>query len=863
MREINKIAEGLFEKIRDRFEDVSLGDDKAKACSDPEKARFFNFDYVVDGDNHGNITMSLIDETSLKVYFSKNISDDLDKEQKKEWYSFLRELREFARRNLLSFEPRDITRSTLKHRDIQQQSKADSTYAKDEVVAESKLYGTSKSSYEKSGPVRIIVRHSKPIVDEMTGARSRNINSVYVENDQGERFKMPFKSLTGARAMARHVSAGGTPHDELGQHITEMAQECAKLKPFLNNVRRRTFEDADTQSMVESAFEYHGLLNNTLKRMSGKKGYSRCKEQFSSTSTGYIPEDDVNLEEMKERFIKRVFNDKMTDALPLVHKAYNMKKENKFTELFETWATAISEGTWALPETDEDKDKLIDILSQELPVGVDAQNATNILYNIFGDDRLFDALEELAAVDPKADARDTVMDHLMDKNPTMYQAILDAIGDEDAPEPAETGSEGGDLDEGVAVKHLSDATAKAIIDDGDLIHNILSGRTKVQPGEAELLQSMYDDISIDKGYAPDDDFEEIEQTMYDYISHDYSHVAEGDTYGSGDSGMDGTVYEEDEEGDDGGYEAIQSAIIRRIAHSHHELLMKLGPQGIMDAARDIADFAAPVEEIGSSDVSAWVRMIERDAGIEKEEEEVDEAKDKVTYDPKTGKLSGWEHEGDWKKTKGKKKDPVGKIHHMSDVARRRTEKLAQGETLEEAFDRLVNEGAINVGDIIKDKTQPTIQGKVVGDMDENYIIQVEDDQYHIKKLNAEKVNELTEADSRFMSYLEPLVGQEVYIPGEGTTGTVVGPSPNPKLPTGIQVKLSNGQLVTTGPGLFKSTKPGLVQQAIDKLNSLTGKIDPVPTAAKPYGTVAGPMDNLHKQDWSSVKEDIKKLAGLK
>ena len=264
MREINKIAEGLFEKIRDRFEDVSLGDDKAKACSDPEKARFFNFDYVVDGDNHGNITMSLIDETSLKVYFSKNISDDLDKEQKKEWYSFLRELREFARRNLLSFEPRDITRSTLKHRDIQQQSKADSTYAKDEVVAESKLYGTSKSSYEKSGPVRIIVRHSKPIVDEMTGARSRNINSVYVENDQGERFKMPFKSLTGARAMARHVSAGGTPHDELGQHITEMAQECAKLKPFLNNVRRRTFEDADTQSMVESAFEYHGLLNNTL-----------------------------------------------------------------------------------------------------------------------------------------------------------------------------------------------------------------------------------------------------------------------------------------------------------------------------------------------------------------------------------------------------------------------------------------------------------------------------------------------------------------------------------------------------------------------------------------------------------------------
>jgi len=601
MREINKIAEGLFEKIRDRFEDVSLGDDKAKACSDPEKARFFNFDYVVDGDNHGNITMSLIDETSLKVYFSKNISDDLDKEQKKEWYSFLRELREFARRNLLSFEPRDITRSTLKHRDIQQQSKADSTYNKDEVVAESKLYGTSKSSYEKFGPVRIIVRHNKPIVDEMTGARSRNINSVYVENDQGERFKMPFKSLTGARAMARHVSAGGTPHDELGQHITEMAQECAKLKPFLNNVRRRTFEDADTQSMVESAFEYHGLLNNTLKRMSGKKGYSRCKEQFSSTSTGYIPEDDVNLEEMKERFIKRVFNDKMTDALPLVHKAYNMKKENKFTEQFETWATAISEGTWALPETDEDKDKLIDILSQELPVGVDAQNATNVLYNIFGDDSLFDALEELAAVDPEADARDTIMDHLMDKNPTMYQAILDAIGDEDTPEPAETGSEGGDLDEAY--------------DPAPVIIN--SKQVELSSIELDGVES-WDRPDYADAYAvaaeftdgtplSDDELDELSDKHGDVINMVAHEMLEGNTYGSGDGGMDG---------------------------------------------------------------------------------QVEEAKDKVTYDPKTGKLTGWEHEGDWEKAKGK--DPVGKIHHMSDVARKRTEKMAKDQVSENDEDELSN-----------------------------------------------------------------------------------------------------------------------------------------------------------------------------
>jgi hypothetical protein len=62
--------------------------------------------------------------------------------------------------------------------------------------------------------------------------------------------------------------------------------------------------------------------------------------------------------------------------------------------------------------------------------------------------------------------------------------------------------------------------------------------------------------------------------------------------------------------------------------------------------------------------------------------------------------------------------------------------------------------------------------------------------------------------------------------------------------------------------MFKAQSPGLLQQAIDKFNAVTGKIDPIPSVAKPYGTVAGPMDNLYKQDWSKVKEDIVKLAGL-
>lgn len=353
MREINKIAEGLFEKVRDRFEDVSLGDENAKATSKPENARFFNFDYVVDGHNHGNITISIIDENSLKVYFSKNITDDLSPHEKKHWYAFLKELREFARRNLLSFDPRDITRNTLKHRDVQHLSKADDTYSKDDVVAESRLYGTSRSSYENEGPVKIIVRHTDHINPESRGARTRKIGAVFLETQDGERRKLPYNNLRYARAMARHISEGGLMEDEFGQHITELATECAKLRPFKNSMVRRVFEDDETQQMAEAAFEYHGLLNNTLKRIGGRKGYANCKEQFVATSTSYIPEEEFDAQAMRKRFEKRTFNDKLEDALPLVQKAYKMKKENKFAEQFESWANNVAE-SWEEKDLDED-----------------------------------------------------------------------------------------------------------------------------------------------------------------------------------------------------------------------------------------------------------------------------------------------------------------------------------------------------------------------------------------------------------------------------------------------------------------------------------------------------------------------------
>ena len=428
--EINNVAESLFEKIRSRFEDVSLGDENAKSTQTPEDARFFNFDYEVNGHNHGNITISLIDEQALKVYFSKNITNDLPDEEKQKWYAFLKELRYFAKRNMLTFEPRDITRSSLNIRDIKQVSHDDSTYDKDEVVdlGESRMYGSKKRSYESYGPVRIKIQHTKEVAEEVRGSRSRNISALFVENDQSERFKLPFTSLIGARAMARHVSAGGIPTDAIGEHITSLVNEMITLRPFVNAMRTRTFEDQETQGMLEAAFDYHRLLKHTLNKMKGKKGYNQFKENFKPSQ---VKEQDIDINNIKDKFVKRVMDERVEQALPLVHKAYQMMKENNnpFAKEFESWATRLSEGTWHIPETEEDIRKLAKLLRDSVQCGVDGVNGVNALGGLIGDDSLYDDIESLAEVDTEADCNSLIVSWLDNNMPEVLEQIKELSPD--------------------------------------------------------------------------------------------------------------------------------------------------------------------------------------------------------------------------------------------------------------------------------------------------------------------------------------------------------------------------------------------------------------------------------------------------
>ena len=438
MKEIESISAALFDKIRSRFSNVTLGDEKAKAETDPEKARFFNFTYASeDGAEHGTVTISLIDETTLKVYFGQNISGEMDREQRKEWYEFLRSLRKFAKRNLLTFDTRDINKSNLELKDVKQQARADDTYsANDVTVTESKLYGTPGrpyNSFADKGSTKILIRHANKVNEEIKGARTRRIQEIFLETDRGERFLLPHTNLHGAYAMAEHLNHGGTMHDEIAEHINGIVKEMSDMRHFVRATKHRQFEDQETADMTRSAVHHYDELKRTLRQMRGARGYRSYFESWQPDTT--IVEDEVDVDALRERFVKKVYDDRFTEALPIVFKAYKKYKSEAAGQLgaeLEEWANTVTEGTWAAPDNENSVLALKALVEKPVPTGIDGMDATNALYDIIGDDELFDAIYHLSqSQGPDADVRPLIKTWLKQNMPDLLSQISFGVNNAD------------------------------------------------------------------------------------------------------------------------------------------------------------------------------------------------------------------------------------------------------------------------------------------------------------------------------------------------------------------------------------------------------------------------------------------------
>lgn len=444
-KEIESVASALFDKVRSRFTNVTLGDETAKACSDPSEARFFNFTYTTsDGAEFGKVTISLIDETSLKVYYGQNISSEMDREQRKEWYTFLRNLRQFAKRNLLTFDTRDINKSNLNLQDVKQQAKNDDVATINDVsISESKMHGRAgkpKLSVGDHGDTKVLVFHSEKVDEEKRGARSRKIECIFLETPVGERLKLESNNLHGAFAMAEHLNQGGGRDDERGQHITQLCNELSALRRFARINKNKQFEDSDTRDAVEKAVHKYQQARSTIKKMSHPKYYLDYFNKYTPENTEVTDED---ISTVRERFAKKVYDDRIEEALPII--ARQMKE-------LEEWSEDVYESTWTRPDNADKIRALRELLKTPIPAGIDGVDAQAMVEPIIGDDSLNDAIANLASPNgpgPDADVRPLIKEWLVHNMPELLSQLQ--FGKENADEgranwvqPVSPGADHGD-----------------------------------------------------------------------------------------------------------------------------------------------------------------------------------------------------------------------------------------------------------------------------------------------------------------------------------------------------------------------------------------------------------------------------------
>ena len=445
MKDLNKIGEELFSKLRGRFKNIQIGNQEGTVTNVPGDSRFYDFVY---GDQGGKVSVSL-DEDSIVVMYSEKLFSENDT-RKKEWYDFLKEMRVFAKKRMLNFEVRDIQKSNLEKRDYKFLSNKNG----DNTMTESTMYGTSKTSYQNISDARICVKHSESINQELAGGRSQKIGSIYIESANGERFKYPFKHLNGARAMARHVAEGGNMYDDFGKHIVGLSEEMNKLRKFKTYMSRSSVMAEGLAGYMDVVNERLEAVKSTVAKLQNKSHYTEATTNFTSVVLEEVPED-VATDWTAQLTIKQ-FNEELKSVFPYIYKL--VSEANAIKELGPEEL---------LGEADDDKqdngtDKM-DVTDSDKKMNTPAYQKMKA-----GDKRYNDkTTKEESAIPSEADI-DAGFDEMMGQfSEKAKPDFLDMDGDGDKEEPMKKAiddKEDGDEDETDEGNAYAHAVRKAKMD---------------------------------------------------------------------------------------------------------------------------------------------------------------------------------------------------------------------------------------------------------------------------------------------------------------------------------------------------------------------------------------------------------------
>jgi hypothetical protein len=280
----NTVADLIFDQLKGFGHTIAINDEDGKRTLNAKKGRYF---YSTD-----NKFMVEINESDRVIKIKYGEGTDLQRLRKLE-----QTIRNgIAKKFIIGIDLKPFTGKEIEPKDFDNMGKIQESL--------SPTTGSIKTSYQQTDGAKLIIRHSKPVNEEIRGSRSRNIHALFIENNQGERFRYPYAHLAGARIMTRHVAEGGTPYDELGQKIIGLSEERNQLMQVSRYIKGNGLQEqaGDVQGAIQSR------LGN-IKSLLSTYNPTRLSEDRSE-------EDAADIDTLKEKLTKNVFDESITDMLP-------------------------------------------------------------------------------------------------------------------------------------------------------------------------------------------------------------------------------------------------------------------------------------------------------------------------------------------------------------------------------------------------------------------------------------------------------------------------------------------------------------------------------------------------------------------
>lgn len=302
MLDYNRLSDELFKIMKGRGMAVEMFTAEGQRTIEPtDSRRFF--------DKKSNTMINVDqDDSEIKVHLSQ--SEEVDNDM-------IKALKTFASKNMLEFTVRTYGKK-LEPKDFAHQGAQEKAMQVQEGIG--KAYGSQKSSYQHCESAKLIIRHTKPVSEEVRGSRSRHIKELFIENSDGERFKLPHTSLAGGRAMARHVSMGGTTLDEVGQQINSLTSRMLALKEFVRYARSNKLVSESNEQLVAKVAQSALSIRETLKRLTSSRNYAKVVETIKESP---VQIDNSKIDELRDQFTVKKFDESLEAILPFIA---NMKE---------------------------------------------------------------------------------------------------------------------------------------------------------------------------------------------------------------------------------------------------------------------------------------------------------------------------------------------------------------------------------------------------------------------------------------------------------------------------------------------------------------------------------------------------------